>query len=51
MFDFKVLIVRDDFLLKEFEVHYTDETTVKMIIDSYLKDNFNENCNAHYFFI
>lgn len=51
MFDFKVLIVRDHYLLKEFEVHYTDETTVKMIINSYINDNFNEYCEAYYFYI
>lgn len=51
MFDFKVLIVRQHFLIKEFEVHYTDENTIKLIINSFLKDNFDEDCNAYYFFI
>lgn len=51
MFNVKVLIVRDDFLIKEFEIHYTDENTIKDIVDSFLKDNFNEDCHAYYFFI
>lgn len=51
MFNFKILIVRDkQFLIKEFEVHNTDENTVKIIIESYIKINFNDDCEGFYFF-
>ena len=52
MNDFKILIVRDEHLLiKEFEVHCTDEATVKHIINSFITTNFNEACKGYYFFI
>lgn len=51
MFNFKILIVRDkQFILKEFEIHNTDENTANDIVESYINNNFNDDCQAFVFF-
>ena len=48
MNDFKVLIILNkEYLLKEFEVHNTDEDTISDIVESYMNINFNNECEAH----
>lgn len=50
MKDFKVLIIyNDEYLIKEFEVHNTDEDTISDIVESYMNTNFNYNCKAFFY--
>lgn len=43
MNNYKVLIMNYRQLVKEFEIHYTDEQTANHIAESYVNNCFNNN--------